>query len=132
MSSGPMKTDAKDRMSLTAKALTARAITFSLFGGLILLFTYWNLNRDSGVKPAVWLVQSLPLLALLPGMIRQAHRAYSWLCFVLLVYFILAVQLVFSSIRQTSDYIFLILTVLLFISSMMTSRWLRQLQKSIR
>jgi len=116
--------------SFTIRALYAKSLTFTLLFGILLLFAYWNLNRPTGTVPAIWLMQSLPLLSLLPGMIRQFYRAYSWLCFVLLFYFIFAVQLVFSSIRQTSDFIFLALIVLLFISSMMASRWLQRAQMS--
>lgn len=111
------------------KMQRATSITYILFAALIVLILYWNITRETGFKISIMVFQTLPLLALLPGMVQKAYRSYSWLCFLLLFYFIFAVQLVFSSIRQTSDYIFLILIICLFVSSMMTSRWLQRWQK---
>ncbi len=105
-------------------------LSLSLYGALLVLFLYWNLTREGGFLVWVWLAQSLPLLAFLPGMVKKHYKSYSWLCFGLLFYFIFAVERVFSSIHQLSDYIFLGLVVLLFVSSMMTSRWMQYVQKS--
>lgn len=105
-------------------------ISMSLYIALLFLFLYWNITREEGFLVGIWLVQSLPLLALLPGMLKKYYRTYSWLCFGLLFYFIFAVERVFSSVHQLSDYIFLGLVVLLFISSMMTSRWMQYVQKT--
>lgn len=118
-------------LPLASKARVASAITYVLYATLLSLFVYWNVVRESGFSLGVFLLQTVPLLAFLPGMIYRAYRSYSWLCFILLFYFIFAVQLVFSSVRETSDFIFLLLTVLLFISAMMTSRWLQRSQKGV-
>ncbi|WP_245929191.1 DUF2069 domain-containing protein [Agarilytica rhodophyticola] len=118
-----------NRAPLERKMEYAANITYGLFAALVALILYWNITRESGFKIGIMVFQTLPLLALLPGMLQKAYRSYSWLCFLLLFYFIFAVQLVFSSIRQTSDYIFLILIIFLFVSSMMTSRWLQRWQK---
>ena len=103
----------------------------SLLAALLALFLYWNIFRESGFSAAVLLFQTLPLVALLPGLWRLAYRSYSWLCFVLLFYFIFAVQRVFLSNSHASDFIFLALTVSLFITSMVASRWLQRLQKGV-
>ncbi len=107
------------------------ALHYVLYAVLMGLFMYWNTNRDDGFKLSILLFQALPLLAFLPGMIQNVYRAYSWFCFILLFYFIFAVQSVFSTIREPSDYIFLSLIVLLFVTSMLASRWLQRAQKGI-
>jgi len=118
--------------SFPTKAQAAVTVNYALYSSLITLFLYWNLTRETGVTFFILLLQTLPLLALLPGMIKKAYRAYSWLCFVLLFYFIFAVQRVFLSTSQVSDYIFLTLIVFLFVSSMMSSRWLQRIQKGLQ
>lgn len=106
-------------------------INYTIYASLIALILYWNIIRSSGFSPAVLAIQAGPLLALLPGIIKKRYRSYNWLCFLLLFYFIFAVERVFTSVRNTSDFIFLAHIVLLFISSMMTSRWLQRLQKGV-
>lgn len=71
------------------------------------------------------LFQSLPLLIILPGLYRNQHRAYSWLCFIMLIYFIAYVAEVGSPLREWTDYLGLTLSILLFISAMFTSRQLQ-------
>ena len=115
---------------LAKKAFYGQLTTYLIFASLIVLFVYWSAIRSIGFKIWILVFQIAPLLALLPGMIKKAYRVYSWLCFISLFYFIFAVQLVFSSTRGASDFVFLALIVLLFNSAMMTSRWLQRLQKS--
>lgn len=100
-----------------------------LFALLITLFIFWNVTRHDGFNVGIFLFQTLPLLALLPGLLQPLYRSYTWLCFLLLFYFIFSIQRVFSSVSHTSDVIFLGLIVMLFVSSMMTSRWMQRLQK---
>ncbi len=121
-----------DAHPLAQKVRITLIINYALYAAVLGLFLMWNIQRDEGFKVGIFLFQTLPLLAFLPGMIQGAYRTYSWLCFILLFYFIFAVQSVFSSIRSGSDFIFIGLLVSLFISSMMMSRWLQRLQKGIR
>ena len=44
----------------------------------------------------VWLIRVLPLVLFMPGVARGSLRAVIWLCFVLLFYFISAVELIFA------------------------------------
>jgi len=102
--------------NLQQKADYSFKLTLGLYSALLLLFAFWNLNRSEGLNWAVWLFQSLPLLALLPGLLRKYYRSFSWLCFLLLFYFIKAIEGVFMSTATGLDYVFLTLTVLLFVS----------------
>ena len=118
--------DSKKLEKLTQiSSITTYTLYFLLLGVL-------SINYLSGAeipKLKVLAIQLVPLLVLLPGMIAKYYRTYSWLCFVLLIYFIFAVEHAFMSKSDILDYLFVLLTVLLFISSMMTSRWMQRFQK---
>ncbi|VUD51358.1 hypothetical protein TDB9533_01410 [Thalassocella blandensis] len=104
------------------------ATTWVLFTLLLGLFAFWNISRETG-SLVVWCFQSIPLLALAPGMFKKNYRSYSWMCFVLLFYFIFAVERSMISTSTFTDYLFLALVVALFLATMMTSRWLQRSQK---
>ena len=105
-------------------------ITYLLLATVVGLFCYWGLLRQQ-FSIAIFVVQSTPLLALVPGLVSRSYRSYSWLCFVLLFYFILAVERALTSVASFTDFIFLTVVIMLFISSMMTSRWLQRTLKSL-
>ena len=93
---------------------------------LFLLITTNIINPD--VSIILLLFQSLPLLVVLPGIYRNRYQAYSWLCFIILMYFTAYVVEVGSPLREWTDYLGLTLSILIFVSAMFTSR---QLQRSI-
>jgi len=111
----------KTRISVWATALN--------YGSLLVLFLVWNFVRNSGPSWIIFAAQTLPLLLLLPGLWQRYYRSYSWLCFLILVYFIKAVDGAFMSNASWIDYLFLLLTVNTFISAMMAARWLQRLLK---
>jgi uncharacterized membrane protein len=94
---------------------------------LLLLFTLLNVFGDGG-GITLWLVQCVPLLIFIPGLLSQQYRTYSWICFVILAYFTWAVVNVMSPLIRWHDVVVLILTVIIFISAMMVSRWLQYWQ----
>lgn len=91
---------------------------------LILLFTVVNLTQDNG-SFVRWLIQCFPLLIFLPGLIKQTHRAYSWMCFVTLFYFITGVTNSMSPLAAWTDIVMLVAASALFIGAAFTSRWLQ-------
>lgn len=109
----------------TAKPMT-RNLTLVLYGLLLGSFCLWQLLLPQGPSYFLWLVQVVPLLIFLPGLLRDNPRAYIGLCFVLLLYFIKAVEGLFSPARDWLDYALLVLTVILFIVSMLASRHLQR------
>jgi uncharacterized membrane protein len=72
-------------------------------------------------------LKMLPLLAFLPGLIQGNIRTHSWLCFVLLIYFIFAVLTTTQHQFYIQGFIFIFLTVELFISAMMFVKWKKAL-----
>ncbi|MEX1032373.1 MAG: DUF2069 domain-containing protein [Cellvibrionaceae bacterium] len=108
-------------------------MTWLSLGGLVALFSWLNLTQPDG-SLLRWLVQCIPLLIFVPGLLRQSHRSYSWLCFVVLLYFIPATTQVVMSlgyrnaeapIGHWSDSVMLFLVVIAFFAATFSSRWLQ-------
>jgi uncharacterized membrane protein len=74
---------------------------------------------------ALWLFKIVPLLIFIPGFIKKYYRSYSWLCFVILAYFIWITPLALYR-KEWSDFAILALTAIIFMTAMMSSRWLQQ------
>lgn len=72
----------------------------ALFYALLLLFTAYGLWQiPDGNLPAIvmlWLIKSLPLLIFVPSLHKRRLRAYAWLSFLVLLYFIQGVQTAFT------------------------------------
>ncbi|MBB3167805.1 DUF2069 domain-containing protein [Simiduia aestuariiviva] len=71
------------------------------------------------------LIQLLPLVIFVPGMLAKHYRTYSWLCFVVLFYFIVGVTNVMSPLADVHGWVTLVASTVLFNTAMMTSRWLQ-------
>lgn len=112
-----------DAVVLEKKLRAGRWITLGCYASLLILFTLLNLVRDNG-SVKFWLMQCIPLLIFLPALRNETHRTYSWLCFVALMYFAGIVPLLMSR-WWWSDWTITLLVTVLFIASMMTSRWLQ-------
>lgn len=115
------------------RLIWSRRVTLLSLGGLVLLFTWLNLTRPDG-SIMRWLVQCIPLLMFVPGLLQQSYRSYSWLCFVVILYLIPAITQVvmalgFRNAEQPaahwSDGVILLLAVVLFFAATMSSRWLQ-------
>ena len=101
--------------------LTTLCASYVIF---ILLISWLNFqSANSNFK--IWLIKIIPLLILIPGLIKKHHRTYSWLCFVILPYFIFITPALFEAFAW-KNWVYLALTVIIFITAMMTSRWLQQ------
>ncbi len=111
--------------SLLFKLRIARTSTHGLYALLIAAFSGWQLTRPGGPLVTFWVIQLVPLLIVLPGMLKHRPRSYSWLCFILLPYFVKGVDGVAMPHRAWIDYLMVAVSVLLFITAMLTSRWLR-------
>jgi uncharacterized membrane protein len=103
----------------------ARRCSLVCWGMMLLGLSAWQLTRPTGPAYFLWMVQLLPLVIFIPALWRGNPRAYIGLCFVLLLYFIKAVEGVFSPARAWIDFWLLGGSVVLFISAMLTSRWLQ-------
>lgn len=94
------------------------------YGTFLVLMSWLHFQpADSSFK--LWLIKMFPLLIFIPGFIQKKYRTYSWLCFAILPYFVWITPLVMAR-GNMGDWLMVSLTVILFISSMMTSRWMQQ------
>lgn len=118
-------------MADAPKPLT-RNLTLILYGLLLACFCLWQILLPGGPKYFLWLVQMVPLLIFLRGLLRDNPRVYIGLCFVLLLYFIKAVEGLFSPARDWLDYALLVFTVTLFIVSMLASRHLQHSTSAVK
>lgn len=128
------ETDQLSRLSQPRRLRWSVGLNWFSLVGLLALFTWSNLNEDQG-SWLRWTVQCVPLLIFIPGLLRNSHRSYSWLCFVALIYMIPAITQAVMLIGYRNaerpaggwiDVIFLLLTLLLFFAATMSSRWLQQ------
>lgn len=115
-------TDA-DSIVLHKKLRASQWICNLCYTALLVVFTLNYLVNDN-VRLATWLVSIFPLLIFLPGLFRPTHRTYSWMCFVLLMYFLFIIPLLMSS-WHWRYWIMTGLVSTLFVAAMMTSRWLQ-------
>lgn len=86
-----------------------------------------SIAYDELQTPIEWPVAGMkliPLLIFIPGLIKQTFRTYSWICFVCLIYFVAIFPVAYTR-SLWSDWLITFLVTTLFISSMMTSRWLQ-------
>ena len=65
----------------------------------------------------------VPLIILLPGLYKEKYKTISLLCFVVLLYFIVAVDNFFSPSSNYVDVLEIIILVIMFSVAMMHSRW---------
>lgn len=100
----------------------AKRLSQGLLVGLIVLYVTAGLMSEQ----ILWVIMLMPCLSLiifLPGMLSNHARSYDWLCFVILIHFTVAVTNVMSPSGAWNDWLQLMLSVVLFISAMMASRW---------
>lgn len=114
---------ALDPVQLGQKLRIARRLTLLSYALLLGLYTLLNLTRADG-NMGWWLMQCVPLLIFIPALIGNHYKAYSWLCFVvLLFYFTAVVPMLMGNPAEWSYWAQLGLIISLFISAMLTSRW---------
>lgn len=108
--------------TFTEKAAFSRKIVLILLF-LLILYYLW-LHLATGVDPLFrTLVSIIPLLMFVPGIIYRKYKAASLLCFVLLLYFMVTVQSLFTPGSTLIESLVMADIVILFTISMFYSRW---------
>jgi uncharacterized membrane protein len=98
--------------------------------GLLLLLATQALDAWQRAVPAALLVfWFVPLLILLPGIVRDGLRSVTWLAFVSLLYFVFAVLRIFAEPESLRAQTELVAVILLFMCSMF---YVRQRSKELR
>lgn len=79
-----------------------------------------------------WLVQTLPLLATLPGIYARRARSGIWLCFLLLFYFLLYVdRTVLDSLHRVTYLGMIGVVTVHFVAALCFARWQRMVDTDI-
>lgn len=95
---------------------------FALMVALSLSTWVWV---QEGRQPSItiWVIRTLPLLIFVRGVLREDLRTLAWLCFVVLLYFVMAVTESMSPFALWINYVELALTVVIFCSATLFIRW---------
>lgn len=117
------------RLFIDNKPINRLLITFyCTYIALLVIITLDTLilvDHSNKFWPA-WLLQIVPLLMLLPGIMLKRYRSFSWVCFLMLLYFSSFVVQVYTDYQQWIDWLGLMVTVTIFITAMITSRSLQR------
>jgi len=111
-----------------------RVLSLTCFLGLIgLLCVYYLLFANlHGARPwVILLIELVPLLILLPGMLKGSPRGHSFTCYVVNLYLIKGALAAFDANRQVFGLLEIAASVLLFISAMLFVRWRYQLDRRL-
>ncbi len=104
------------------KAEKSRRAVLVLLAVLIsyYLWSHYNAGVDVALRS---MISTLPLAIFIPGLIRRRYRTASLLCFVLLLYFMVAVHSLFTPGNLLAETVAMGSIVSLFVASMLYSRW---------
>ena len=117
-----------------AKRGLSRLLSLAGFVALVALLSVWYLLIVDlhGARPWVILgVQLLPLALLAPGLLLGNARAHAWTCYVVNLYFIQGVVTAFEPGRLVYGSLEAALSVLLFCSATLYTRWSFQYQRKL-
>ncbi len=119
--------------SLRARAVLVKRALWVSWGVMLAAATLgtWVWRQDLR-EPSVtiWLFKSLPLLAFLPGLWRGNDRSCAWLCFVVLMYFMVAVTDLMSPYAIWFNWIEMLSSVAVFVFGMLFIRWQSQANRA--
>lgn len=80
-------------------------------------------GRGREPSALIWIMQTLPLLVVLPGLLRGGVNAHAWLSFIAMLYFAAAVTNLFVPPLRALDVFELILSIEIFVGAMFYVRW---------
>lgn len=116
------------------KNLMAQQLTWTCYVLMLLMMIITSLPGqipEGSSALLILTVKLVPLLILLPGLGQDKLRAYIWLCFIILFYFTQSVVESFLSLGATLDLFITLITVTVFLSSMLYIKWERALGRNI-
>jgi uncharacterized membrane protein len=120
------------------KLLISRSILLLSYLGLIIVLLGSTLasggEHTAGTSIAapivIWLFKCTPLFIFIPGLIKGSHKTASWLSYMTMIYFILAVLLMFTSGADIWGSLMSLLTLILFTATMLYTRWKKEEEKA--
>jgi uncharacterized membrane protein len=120
------------------KLLISRIMVLTSYIGLILILLASTFasggEHTEGTSIAapiiLWLFKCLPLLIFIPGLISGSHKTASWLSYVTMIYFVLAVLLMFTTGSDIWGRLMPLVTLILFTTTMLYTRWKKEEEKA--
>lgn len=120
------------------KLLISRIVLLTSYFGLMLVLLASTLasggEHTVGTSIAapiiLWIFKCLPLLIFIPGLISGSHKTASWLSYVTMIYFVLAILLMFTSGSDIWGRLMPVLTLILFTATMLYTRWKKEEEKA--
>ncbi|NWB87147.1 MULTISPECIES: DUF2069 domain-containing protein [Pseudomonas] len=112
----------------------SRGLALACFLGLMaFLSIYYLMFADlHGARPwVILLIELVPLLLLLPGMLLGSARGHSFTCYVVNLYFIKGALAAFDPNRQLFGVLEMAASVAVFCSAMVYVRWCHQLNRRL-
>ncbi|MFT0212894.1 DUF2069 domain-containing protein [Pseudomonas sp. F1_0610] len=115
---------------LEPRARKAHLVAIIFLFALITLLSYWNIFLVDHYNKQVWALiayESIPLILVLPGILKGSPYAYSWACFAILLHFLEGVWMLMEPQKQWIGVAETLITTGFFISAMYYIRWKYQL-----
>lgn len=112
----------------------SRLLTLIALAALAILLVIWNAYFADLHGARTWLITSielLPLALITPGVLLGTARGHAWACFVVNLYFIKGVLASIDPNRAWLGYTETALSVLLFCSALMYTRWRFQYDRKL-
>lgn len=119
--------------AFAAKAKVAWQVMAASYVGLLLLLLVSTFsNAPDGITSkgmmiltgmGIWLFKIAPLLLFVPGLIKGLPKTSAWLAYMIMLYFVLAVMLVFTPGAGGQGWLMVLLTMSVFMSAMLHTRW---------
>lgn len=119
---------------LAPRVKLMRVFSLVCFLGLIgLLCVYYLVFANlHGARPwVILLIELVPLMIVLPGMLLGSARGHSFTCYVINLYLIKGALAAFDPNRQLFGLLEMIVSVAVFISAMLYVRWRYQLDRRL-
>lgn len=119
---------------LAPRVKLMRVLSLVCFLGLIgLLCVYYLVFANlHGARPwVILLIELVPLMIVLPGMLLGSARGHSFTCYVINLYLIKGALAAFDPNRQLFGLLEMIVSVAVFISAMLYVRWRYQLDRRL-
>lgn len=113
---------------LLARAALARRVTLASLAALCALFAVQSLFLSEeiwSVRWVIFLVQIVPFLLVLRGLIASRWRSYAWMLFFMQLYFVVMSLRMFSGLDNVLNWLALLLLSILFTSALLFVRWAR-------
>lgn len=114
--------------SVTDQTRLMRKICLIACAALVLLYAVKTLlfwGKPVEVRLSVFAVQLMPFLIVLPGMLKSKWSSFTWLTFIVQLYFMTAVLALFKPGGSYLDWGILLLVAVIFTSALLFVRWTR-------